>query len=105
MQRYEIDRMAREIRHEIESEITAGNREIEAQMAIVREGLKSYPALLRAALDAGNPSPATPAPVPPAPEPTLAQRLEEMEPQVFFAAMQADPRAMLAKIAQADQEG
>lgn len=104
MQPYEISRIAHEMWADIEPEITAGNREIEAQMAIVSQSLKSYPALLRAALDAGNPSPAPPTLAPPAPEPTLAQRLEEMEPQAFFAAMQVDPRAMLAKIAQADQE-
>ncbi len=107
MQPYELERMARDIQRELEPKIAASTRQMEAQLEKLSQFWDSYPALIRQTLDAGNASPATPAPAspaPPAPEPTLAEKLEAMEPQAFFAAMQADPQAMLAKIAQADQE-
>lgn len=94
-----FDRLARDIWRDIEPGITAATKEMEAQIEKLRETWRSTPAIVSPPNP--PPAPASPAPVP---EPTLAQRLEEMEPQAFFAAMQADPRAMLAKIAQADAE-
>jgi hypothetical protein len=106
MQPYEIERLARQIRREIEPKIAATTAQMEAQIEEMSAFWKSYPGMIRETLAIGSP-PATPTPAPRAPalEPSLAEKLEAMPPDEFYKVMQSDPKGLLARLAQADQEG